>query len=324
MHFEEILIESTPVTTLNPVALLYNLKKLSVPGLQVSDFSPVGQAIELEVLDISNTPVESLEFATTLNHLTELNIEGTQVTDLSLLQDLSDLKYVYADGSGIDDQDVNTLMDKNPGCVVIYKSGELINWWTSLPDPWKSLFISGYSLHSPPTKEQLHQLFYLDRFEIDKNRDITTMEPLRQLVHLEVLKLNELNTGDLQYISGLSNLKELHCTRMPINTLSPISSLLNLEVLNLEDTPIEDMKALSSLINLRQLIISGTQIKSLKPAADLQGLESIEINNTQVKSISQLESLPSLKSLSCFNTRISSKSIEKFQKEKPECKVVYY
>jgi len=324
LQLEEIRIDSTPVTTLAPVARLYNLKKLSVPGLQVDDYSPIGEAIELEYLDLSNTKARSLDFAKTLNHLTELHIEGTGIDDLSPLENLAELKYVYADGSGIDDADVIKLRKENPGCIILYKTDALTRWWSSLTGPWKSYFISGYTLHSPPSKEQLHQLFFLDKLEVTENREISTLEPVSQLVNLEVIKLDELNTGDLHYLSGLSRLRELHCTRMPVNDLSPLSSMGTLEVLNLENTPVEDLKSLGTLTNLRQIVISGTQVKSLKPLTGLVKLESIELNNTQVKSISNLEDLPALKSLSCFNTRISSKSIDKFKEEKPGCKVVYY
>jgi hypothetical protein len=324
LQLEEIRIENTPVTTLDPVARLYNLKKLSIPGLQVNDYSPVGGAIELEYLDLSNTSVGALDFVIHLNHLTELNIEGTKVSDLSPLENLETLKYVYADGTSVDDADVIALREKNPACVVLYKTDELTGWWQSLPDPWKSYFVAGFTLHSPPAKEQLHQLFYLEMLEIDNNPDINTYEPVSQLVNLKVIKFNELGNGDLQHLSGLSRLRELYCTTMPVVDLTPISRLEKLEVLNIENTPVDDLKPLSPLKNLRKINLSGTQVKSLKNLGGLTKLEVVELNNTQVKNISSLYDLPALQEISCFNTRVSSKNIEKFKEEKPRCKVVYY
>ncbi len=324
LQLEEVRIDSSRVTTLGPVARLYNLKRLSIPGLQVNDLSPVGQAIELEYLDISNTPARSIEFAASLKKLQELNLEGTQVEDLSPLFDLTGLKLVYADRSQVKDSDVRLLRDRVPGCNVIYRTEALSAWWTALPDAWKSYFVSGFSLHSPPTREQLHQLYYLPELTVGNSPDIATLAPLAQLAHLEVIRLNEVGTGDLGHISGLTGLKELHCTRMPVSDLTPVSSLTGLEVLNIENTPVEDLKPLAPLAKLREIYLSGTQVKSLKPLSDLRRLEIVELNNTQVKSISNLGSLPALQSVSCFNTRISSRSIEKFKEEKPRCKVVYY
>jgi Leucine-rich repeat (LRR) protein len=324
LQLEEIRIDSTPVTTLAPVAQLYNLKRLSIPGLQVKDLSPLGQAIELEYLDISSTPAQSLDFAASLKKLQELNMEGTQVNDLSPLYDLPELSLVYADGSRVSDVDVRMLRDSQPACNVIYRTDQLSGWWSSLPEAWKGYFVSSFSLHSPPTKEQLHLLFYMEELQVEDNPDIATLAPLAQLVNLELIRLSKIGTGDLQPLAGLDGLRELYCMRMPVTDLSPLASLGNLEVLNIENTPVDELKPIRDLTKLREMYISGTQVKSLKPLSNLNRLEVVELNNTEVKSISHLESLPALQSLSCFNTRVSSRNIEKFKEEKPRCKVVYY
>ena len=106
LQIEELNIEGIPITTLNPVANLYNLKKLSCPGLQVEDFSAIGHALELEYLDISNSAVQSLAFASSLHQLKELHLEGTAINDLTPLNELTKLVYVYADNSGIADADI--------------------------------------------------------------------------------------------------------------------------------------------------------------------------------------------------------------------------
>lgn len=324
LQIEELNLEGVPVTTLNPVANLYNLNTLSCPGLKVEDYSPIGHALELEYLDISNTSVQSLEFASSLNQLIEIHIEGTSVTDLSPLNELKALKYVYADNSGVVDEAAKSLRTNNPDCIIIYKTDGLQAWWDALSMPWKDFFTAGFKMDSPPSKEQLHQLFYLTELEISNNQGIVSFEPVKQLVYLKRIKFSQLTTGDLQFVSGLLGLEELHCTQMPVSNLAAVSSQKSLEVLNLENTPIEDLKPLSPLVNLKELVVSGTQISSLKPVSALVNLESIELNNTQVKSISSLFGIGTLKSVSCFNTRVSSKNIEKLKKEKPGCKVVYY
>jgi len=324
LQLEEIRIDSTPITTLNPVARLYSLKRLSIPGLHVIDFSPIGEAIELEYLDLSNSSVKSLDFAVSLKNLKELNVEGTSIYDLSPLDHLKELKYVYADNSRINDAKALYFRDNNPVCMLIYKTDELMAWWKSLPDAWKSFFTSAFALDSPPAKEQLHRLFYLEKLEIESNVEIRSFEPIKQLIHLKIIKLSELTMGDLQYITYFEDLQELHCTQMPVTDLSFVSTLGKLEVLNLENTPVSDLNPIYALNEMRRLNVSGTQVKSLKPVAGLSKLKTIELNNTQVKNIRPLFSLASIQSVSCFNTRISSKSIEKFKEQKPDCKVVYY
>lgn len=324
LQIEEIRIDSLPITTLNPVANLYKLRKLSVPGLQVDAYDPIGEALELEYLDLSYTSVRSIEFASTLKNLKELHIEGTAVASFDGLEDLKELKIIYADETDIQVEEVLALRKLNAGCVVIFKTAELEGWWKSLPAAWRQFFTTNFKLDSPPTREQLHQLLYLEEIEINDHRDIQSFAPLSQLINLKIARFSKLNVGDLQYMASFSGLTELHCSEMPVSDLQPLSGLSELQVLNLENAPVSDLKPLAALIQLRELTISGTQVKSLKPLSGLRKLEVLKLNNTPVKSISPLFDLPVIQSLSCFNTKISEKNIEKFKEQKPGCKVVYY
>lgn len=83
------------------------------------------------------------------------------------------------------------------------------------------------------------------------------------------------------------------------------------------------MRIIGSLSKLRKFNCSGTQVKKLDPLGALEHLEQLDCSNTFVSRIDALESLP-LKTLKCFNTKISSKAVDKFKANKPECDVIYY
>lgn len=324
LQIEEITIDSMPITTLRPVASLYKLKKLTVIGMQVEGYEFVGEALELEYLNLSHTSLANIDFAKSLKNLKELNIEGTSVDDLSPMEELGELKTIYADQSGVDESSAVKFRQARPTCTILFKTEALNEWWESMPEAWKTFFTTNNELDSPPGREQLHDLFYLEELKIDGVNDIRTFEPIRQLVNLRIVNLNMLSIGDLQVFANIKHLQELHCSGMPVSDLTPLSGLGELQVLNLENTSVESLKPIESLLELKDLNISGTQMKSLKSLSGLTKLESIQFNNTLVKSISPLFSLPSIQSLSCFNTKVSAKNIEKFKAQKPDCKVVYY
>jgi hypothetical protein len=324
LQVEEIFIDSLPVTTLKPVASLYNLKKLSLRGTRVEDFSPVGEALELEYLDVSNTSLPSLEFTRTLKKLTEFRMENTPVDDLTPLVELEELRFVYADGSEISEKDVMHVREQNPDCFIVFKTEALTNWWKDIPSPWKSYFTANYKINSTPTKEQVHKLFYLEELEVKDDRDIASLDPVTDMTNLKKIIFVNLNAGNLSALSVLEDLEELTCTGMPVNDLAPLGDLKNLEYLDLENTSVVALDPLENLPHLRHINASGTQVKDLKPLSGQRYLESVQINNTPVKSVKHISGLPSLNSLSCYNTRISSKNIDKFKEENPNCKVVYY
>jgi Leucine-rich repeat (LRR) protein len=251
-------------------------------------------------------------------------MEETPVDDLSPLVELDELNLVYADGSEISEKDVLYVREQNPDCFILFKTDALKNWWRDIPSPWKRYFEANYKINATPTKEQVHQLFYLEELEVKEDRDIATLVPVTAMTNLKKIVFVNLNAGNLSPLSDLEDLEELTCKGMPVNDLSPLSNLKNLGFLDLENTSVNALDALATVPRLRHINASGTQIKDLKALSGQRYLESVEINNTPVKSVKHISGLPSLTSLSCYNTRISSKNIEKFKEENPNCKVVYY
>lgn len=312
------------IDNLSPIRKLFNLKALNISSVKATDFSPVGDAIELEDVNISNTSVKNLEFACNLYNLKEINIENTSVNSLEPLKELKNLKIVYADNSGIGDKVAFQFMRSNPDCLVVYKSDDLQSWWKSLPASWKDFFSGQFKVDSPPTKEQLHRILFLDSLSIINNNQIENLDPLIMLQGLITIQFSGTQVNDLQPLSQLGKLKAVQCTQNPISDLEPLISLSELENLNIENTPVSDLKPLASLQSIKVLNCSGTQIKSLKPLANLIKLEHIELNNTAIKSLKPLLDLHRLKTVKCYNTKMSVKNVDKFKAAKPHCEVVYY
>jgi Leucine-rich repeat (LRR) protein len=325
LRIEELDISGNKeITTLNPVRRLYNLKKLDASSIEVTDFSPVGDAIELEYLNLSNTPMENLDFAGNLVNLRTLLIENTAVGSLEPIENLFNLNFIYADNSKIDEFEVFDFHEKNPEGIVIFKTRELENWWNGLSDEWKEVFSGKFKMDSPPTKEQLHKLFFLDSLRIENNIKIQDLKPVTQLKGLNKFYISGSQVVDLSPLASLKQLTSLSVKQTPVTDLTSISGLIDLEQIDLENTPVEDLKPLEGMQKLKSLNISGTQVSNLKSASGLYNLEKIAFNNTSVRNINHLFDLPNLKEVQCYNTRINPKNIQKLREAKPDCEVIFY
>jgi len=324
LQIENVNLENSGVTTLQPIQGLYNLKTLSIKGLSVDDYTPLSQALELEDLDISGTAITGLSMLAGLYHLKKLNISHTQIQSLDPLNELSNLEIILADSSGINEGQAFAFSEKNQGCIIIFQTAKLMLWWEQLPEPWKTYFASNYRLNSPPLTEQLHKILFETSIEFKSQAGISSLEPLAILKGLKTLKIENMQVSDLQTIALLNGLEALYLNQVPVSDISALSNITGLRFLNVENTPLANLSPISSLENLKELNISGTQVKSLKAIGNLKQLEVLELNNTQVKNIKPLGLLPSLRKLKCFNTRISEKNIQRFKEANPQCKVVYY
>lgn len=315
---------NTEITTLNPVKRLFNLIMLDVSSTRINDFTPIGEAAELEEVNVSNTGIADLGFMGKLSRLHNLNIANTKVVSLTPLEKLTGLKFIYADSTGIDDTKAFNFKKKNPGCIVIYKTRELENWWMNLPDSWKNLFTEQYAVHSTPTTEQLHGLLFLDSLTVTGNMQIDNLTPVSIMKGLKSITLNRTMVQSLMPLEFLSDLQSVVINQSPVNDLISLAGLTKLTSLNIENTPVESLDPIAGLFELRKLNASVTQVKSLTPLQGLMKLEEIKLNNTAIKSLKPLLELPRLKALECYSTKLTAKTVDKFKEAKPNCKVVFY
>ncbi|MDP2723809.1 MAG: leucine-rich repeat domain-containing protein [Bacteroidales bacterium] len=278
----ELDLTGIPFGESDPLSFLSNLKHLNLKNTRPYDFHGISGLTALSDLNLSTSSIKDLRDLATLTNLKSLNIDSTEVnnlvpistlTGLSVLQanstqinslealmNIPDLKTVYCDNSGITMEKATAFMDKKPGCLVIYNSQNLVNWWSLLDDSWKKIFIRTYQLTEPLTKEQLHLLIDQQEISLAHNQEIQNIEPLSMLHRLEKVDLSHTSITDL----------------------SPLSGLNNLEMLNLSTTPVESLESLSGLQNLMEVDITKTAIGNLMPLVNNQDLSKIYCDNSQV------------------------------------------
>jgi len=321
---ERLDVSFTLIENLEPLNDLIDMTYLNAKGSNIQDLYPVRDLIKLEYLDASVTKIESIEALSDLDNLRKLNVDSTNIQSLVPLQELNGLQLVYCDLTSITKAEVIEFNRYQPECLVIFQSNDLKSWWSGLSDPWKAVFHQSLDFNDPPNKIELHQIATLAELDLNNNKNIQSLSPISQFMHLKSLKLSHTQISDLGPISGLKQLEQLEFANNPINDLSPISDLEHLKHLDLRNTPVESLDPLQYLTSLETLNCAGTPIKNLKVISNLVNLKRLSIYNTKVNNLKYLTSLSNLEHLECYNTKLSDKKVAEFSSSVPSCEVIYY
>lgn len=288
------------ITSLEPVKILKNLQEIRFASTGVNSLAPLRGLLELEYVDASNTVVNELYSLEKLPKLTRLAIDKTQINL----------------------QEINRFINNHPNCLVMYKTEELLRWYSLLSKDWRNILMSNVDRGNMTDSEVLHTFTYIEELQFDA--PVKTLEPVLPLHQLKSLSFTGTMINSLEPLRSVHTLESLRCSHSPIANLEPISNLKRLKSLNFEDTLVEELEPLLGLIGLNELNFSGTPVKDLKPLKGLVNLKTLECQNTGVKSLKSIEGLRGLRSLKCYNTKVNSRDIESFQKSVPQCEVVFY
>ncbi|MCG9133380.1 leucine-rich repeat domain-containing protein [Candidatus Poribacteria bacterium] len=123
-----------------------------------------------------------------------------------------------------------------------------------------------------------------------------SLQPLANLINLEVLSLEGHGISDISPLAGLKKLRRLHLSKNQIKNISPLAGLMELWQLWIVENLVTDLTPLSEL-NLRELNISANPITDLGPLATHINLEMLFLEYTQVTDLSPLAGLTNLRTL---------------------------
>ena len=334
-------ISATP--TKEELAGISKIDSLNVSDQNITDLRPLQKLPKLKILNAQKTAVTDLSPLADLKELTQLNIAKTAVKDLSAIARLPKLKIISADQSKIENIELNSLpaleklyanetpindasaerfLEKNPKCILIYKTERLKEWWNNLPESWKEVFYTQEGVAQNATTEQLHHLIEQTKLS-GKDAALSSLSSLNEFIRIRELSLSGTALTSIEPIESLRLLKILHITGSPLMNIESIHFFTELEDLDISNTPIADIYPIWKLSKLKKLNCAGTQIKRLDALVKLDKLEYLDCSNTNVNKLESLSYL-NLKTLKCFNTRISNRVIENFKAAHPSCGVMYY
>lgn len=310
------------IQDLAPLTRLQKIRVLIASKTSIDDLSAIQNAKELQVLDVSNTQFSDLGSLTRFTNLTELRAERTQIQQIDTLVTLTGLKKLYVDQTAVTDDQVRRFLERNPDCLVVYKTGTLEQWWVNLSDTWKQIFQRQVDMQTLSAREHLHRLVESEKVTFT-GEPVDNLEPLEEFVRLRELHFSGSNVKTLGPLQKLRTLISLRVNDNPIREISAITNLDQLQDLDISNTAVEDLDLLHNFQQLTRLNCAGTQIKKLDLLERMKELKYLDCSNTDVKKLDPVLDL-SLTELKCYNTRISDKEVDSFRKRNPSCKVTYY
>ncbi|MEN8119917.1 MAG: leucine-rich repeat domain-containing protein [Bacteroidota bacterium] len=310
----------TKITDLEPIAYLENIENLRLSGNKVASLTDLSEYEKVKVLQIDNTKLSSLKGIEKMKSLERISFSSTAVTDLSILKKIKSLKVVhfdstkvaslesieglelntvYCDNSGITKKMANDYMQKNKGCLVIYNSGVLMQWWNKMPKGWKNVFVKIMEVENPD-KLALHRLGLITELDISGNDEIISLTPINNLIHLKKINIAKTKINNIGTLSELIELTEINCSYTGVTDLIPLSKLSNLEKLDFSGTAI------------RQMALTGCN-----------KLEIIKADSTDIKGLISVANLKHLKIIYADYTKLDKAAVELFKIRKPETLVIY-
>lgn len=317
-------LEGAGFENLAPLVRFVSLTELNLSDNPfVSDLLPLTEVKTLKVLIAKNTGIQEVRILKENKALEYLDFESSPVSSIFELTTLPDLKYLNVNKSQVSSDEFPRFLLARPDLLVIYRSEELLNWWSLLDSNWKEILKDKFKITGEPSLEQLHELTSVSELVIE-GALINDLSPVLLFSNLRSLHFFDAPLVDLGPISQMKLLTTLRLSQLPASNYFPISQLTNLIELNISNTGIEELTSISNLVNLKKLVVSGTNIKSLKGIEGLVNLVELDFASTDVRSLKPVEGILGLKKVTCFNTRLSPKAIETFTLSFPNCEVRYY
>jgi len=177
-----------------------------------------------------------------------------------------------------------------------------LHWWQNLSPPWKAIFATKLKFENMPNESIFLEINKIQKLNIQGNREILSLDPLRRLK-----KLKFLNFIDTK-----------------ITSLNPLSELTELEVIWFRYTAVSDLSPLRELKKLVELDFSNTEVSDLSPLSDLEKLEKINCSLTNVNSLYPIYDMENLKILYCDTHLLNTESVENYKIMNPLVEINKY
>lgn len=308
------------ITTLEPLARLEKLRIVVAHNTGINDLSPLNNHRAIRFLDISDTEVTDLSPLSKFPALEVLRADRSAIASIEPLHGLKNLRELYVDRTSIHDVTAKEFLDRNPQSLIVYKTMHLDRWWQRLSPEWKNAFLT--LLNGDTTREQMHRMVEQPVLRIE-DIPVRDLEPLGEFVRLRELHLTGTRISEIPDLPALHSLRVLRVANSPLRQIGAIAGFRSLEALDISNTPVSDLRGVENLQELRSLNCAGTQVRKLDPLKSVYPLEVLDCSNTVVRQLDPVMYL-SLRDLKAYNTKVSSREIDQFREQNPDCEIVYY
>lgn len=296
------------IQTLEPLGQLVNLKLLNLAETHVADLTPIRNLTELVELNLSRTKILDLSPLRYSNKLLRLNINHTEIRSVSVLEKMPHMQNLEMQATHVFDfEPVSNLRE----LLNLDLEGSLISDLSPITglDQLLELNISKTHVQDLSLAMGLKSLKILD-LDSTLIRDITA---LSALVNLEVLYANYTFISDLSALQKLARLERVYCDQTPVNkSIADAFMATSPNVLVIFDS--RDLQAWwNSLSSGWKNVLSNTAKIGLMPAkeelARVTNLDSINFKgDVSINSLEPLRKMHKLQVIIADNTAISDLS----------------
>lgn len=138
--------------------------------------------------------------------------------------------------------------------------------------------------------------------------DAKNYADLKHMLFLENLSIESGVSDQLQYISSLSNLRQLSITKTDVSQdiLKVIAGLPSLKELTVSNANLSGVAPLNSATGITKLDLSGNTIRTIDAISSMTGLQTLNLRSNAITDISALAANTALVSLDISSNNITS------------------
>ncbi|HTE29074.1 MAG TPA: leucine-rich repeat domain-containing protein [Chryseolinea sp.] len=193
--------------------------------------------------------------------------------------------------------------DKDLKIVSIYtkefdQRAALLSWWKSLSLEWQTFFKKKLNLTADSIQlNDIQNVIAINAVDLSQNRYLKDLEPLTQLVDLQVLNLSNTSVTDVSALRNLTGLVELNIANTKVDDIAPLKYSDNMVKLNISNTAVTDISAIERMSKLEALEMRNTPVTDFTPLANAVSLKYLDLKNTKIISLAPIASLSNLTEL---------------------------
>ncbi len=185
----------------------------------------------------------------------------------------------------------------------------LLSWWNSLSHEWQALFKKKLNISTDSLQlNDIQNVIAINAIDLSHNRNLQTLEPLSQLVDLQVLNLSGTSVTDLSPLRNLTGLLDLNLSNTGIHDVTPLKYSDNLVKFNLNNTLVSELSVLERMSKLENLELRSTNVTDFTPLGNATSLKYLDIKNTKIISLAPLSPLVNLVELNAAGTTVDDLS----------------
>lgn len=179
----------------------------------------------------------------------------------------------------------------------------LLAWWGSLSYEWQSFFRKRINLASDSMDvSDIQSIMDVESIDLSQNQLIQNIEPLSELINLQVLNISHTSIADLSPLRNLTGLVELNASHTPVEDATALRYSDNMLRLNLNYTKVSNLGFVERMSRIEQLELRATRIQDFTPLEYLTTLNMLDLAGTGIPGVAPLASLANLTELNLSGT----------------------